>query len=346
MSIVEKWLRQGYADSSQRLYGYGLNVFIEFLNQTTKQEWSAEVLAEKRQSDLERREFWFEDKVVEFFEWLKSYEKVKGNPGSVGDNTRIGFVTGVRSFFSFLRCDLHLTLQQRRQLGKRARLVNHDYLFSLEDFGLMDKVANPQERYIAFVGKDIGLRATDFLSLNQGVFVKAIQRSQHEPTPIFLGKIYTRKEGVYAYPFLTDDGLQAARVWLAILKSKQLNDDEAPMLRFRDKELTENLKRLARKADIETHGQRIRFHCLRKFLIDRLSLRMSESKWKQIVGKKISESAYVTPFKLRQEYARVMQHIQIEASQEQRLSMEDVRALKRMLKMMEDGKLTVPRRRI
>jgi predicted flavoprotein YhiN len=33
---------------------------------------------------------------------------------------------------------------------------------------------------------------------------------------------------------------------------------------------------------------------------------MSESKWKQVVGKKISEGAYISPDELRKDYARAM----------------------------------------
>jgi hypothetical protein len=42
------------------------------------------------------------------------------------------------------------------------------------------------------------------------------------------------------------------------------------------------------------HEKRVRFHCLRKFLIDRLSAYASESQWKQIVGKAIGEGAHVS----------------------------------------------------
>lgn len=43
---------------------------------------------------------------------------------------------------------------------------------------------------------------------------------------------------------------------------------------------------------------------MRKFLIDRLASIMSESKWKQIVGKVVSESAYVSEDSLRNDYER------------------------------------------
>ncbi len=45
---------------------------------------------------------------------------------------------------------------------------------------------------------------------------------------------------------------------------------------------------------------------MRKFLCDHLSSFMSESKWKQVVGKQISEGAYVSPDTLREDYARAM----------------------------------------
>jgi len=45
---------------------------------------------------------------------------------------------------------------------------------------------------------------------------------------------------------------------------------------------------------------------LRAFLSDRLSAITSESKWKQIVGKAVSEGAYVSDLELRKIYERVM----------------------------------------
>ena len=62
---------------------------------------------------------------------------------------------------------------------------------------------------------------------------------------------------------------------------------------MRDEELSTILQSLGNKAKIQNGPQRIRFHCLRKYLSDRLSSVMSESKWKQIEGKKINEGAYI-----------------------------------------------------
>lgn len=172
----------------------------------------------------------------------------------------------------------------------------------------MSKFANPKERYILLAGKDLGLRSSDFISLKQGLFTAHLKEKEQ---PYSLGKIYTRKEGVIAHPFLSDDGKEAVETWLKVLESKELRNDNELMLTINNTELSENLKRLAKKSGVQTGNEKIRFHSLRKFLIDRLSSVTSESKWKQILGKQISESAYVSELQLREIYARTLPLIQI-----------------------------------
>ena len=80
--------------------------------------------------------------------------------------------------------------------------------------------------------------------------------------------------------------------------------------------LTIILQTLAKKAGMEIdngaiHGKRIRFYCLRKFLIDRLSAYASESQWKQIVGKSIDEGAYISQDQLRGVFQRAMKDLLI-----------------------------------
>lgn len=374
---IEDWLNQGYASSTVRNYRWSLAVFLEFLNETEGGEWTPERLVGEREKDLRERKFSFEQKVVDFYEWLKSYrtkptvivyERRNAKTGLIhegrfpvkggklpSDSKRKVFVTGIRSFFAFHRLDLRLTRQQKRILGKKARQVYTDYEFSLTDIAEMAEFANPQERYILLDGKDIGLRAGDFVGLTQGRFARALKRRETEEPPVFLGKAWTEKEGVYAYPFLTNDGLEAARVWLRVLESKGLRDDEQSMLAIEAKELTTNLRRLVKKAGIETHGQRVRFHRLRQFLIDRISLKMSESKWKQIVGKQIDEKAYVSPLELREAYRSVMDRIQISTVKTTSgLTQEEIEKVKMLLeltkveefrkmvsKLVKEGKLKV-----
>lgn len=356
---VEAWLGQGFAASTKRVYRLAIETFLVFLNETEPEGWTVKRIVDERVKDLQERKFWFEQKVVEFHGWLKDFRTPKktvtihrrhylsgrvhpvtshykgGN--TLSDKTRQNYIAAVRSLFSFHRADLRFTRQQRRLITKTPKAVYRDYLFGLEDVTTMANVGSPQERYILLAGKDLGLRATDFAALTQGLFAKAIEK---EP-PVFLGQIYTQKEGIYAFPFLTLDGLEAAKIWLQILKSKGERDDKALMLKISRKELTPNLKRLAVKAGIDTHGCRVRFHCLRKFLIDRISLRMSESKWKQIIGKRIAEAAYVSPFELRDAYMNVLDYIQTGRVQPFGLNQEEIKMLRKILRLVKKGKIKI-----
>lgn len=218
-----EWL-DGFAKSTKRLYRLGMQTFLSFLQEETGETWSLQKLADARLEDLQERKFKFESLVVEFFQWLKDhyspektvtvkrrhYKSGRIHPvtthykggNKLSDKTRKNYVDAVRSFFAFHRLDLRFTRQQRRILSKRPKAVFTDYLFDLEDFAKMTEVGNPQERYICLAGKDVGLRAGDFSNLTQGLFAKAITKE----APAFLGKIYTEKEGAYAFSFLTDDG--------------------------------------------------------------------------------------------------------------------------------------------
>jgi len=154
--------------------------------------------------------------------------------------------------------------------------------------------------------------------------------------------VWTQKEKCYAYPFLTEDGLVAAESWFTVLKSKGFQDENARMIKIKPKELTMNLQRLAKKAGIQSYGQHIKFHGLRKFLIDRLSLRMSESKWKQIIGKKIDEKAYVSPLQLREAYGELLDHIQLPGTKgEFGLDEDEWKSFRLLLKLFKEGKITV-----
>jgi vacuolar-type H+-ATPase catalytic subunit A/Vma1 len=105
-------------------------------------------------------------------------------------------------------------------------------------------------------------------------------------------------------------------------------------------ELTRVLQRLVKEAGIETGNKVVRFHGLRKFLIDRLSDVMSESKWKQIVGKTISEGAYISAERLREDYERAMK----ETTYRQPISESEIelRSAQRMLEMTLNIATNIP----
>lgn len=372
----EAWINSGFRKSTVDNYKLGYKLFIRFMNETEGGGWDDKRLIREREEDLRTRTFAFEHKLLEFFEWMKTlvqedrevlvqrrkyrttpYKiKIKGGNG-LSDNTRATYTHGVRSFFSFHRLDLKFTRQQSRILNREPKPIIRYYDFTLQDIKRMTRIAKPKERYILLVGRSIGLRAGDFVSLKQGSFLAHFD----EEPPCSLGEIWTEKEGAYAKPFLDADAKEAAESWLTILKAKGCYDPEKRMIEIEEEELTQNLKRLVKRARIETGGEQIRFHSLRVFLVTRLSKVLEENRWKQIVGKKVPEKAYVKPFEIREDFKKVIPLIavsdqsfgsrdelemlrrEVKHLREERtpISKEDMETLKHLLQMVKQGKITI-----
>lgn len=237
----------------------------------------------------------YESKILAFKEWLR-VEKHRS------DYTATAMAMAVRSFFSYHRVALQFRTAEKKRLNERSRSTE-DYLFTLDDIRRLDAVADLEERYVLIVGKSLALRAGDFLRLTRS----NLETHINNEVPISIGRIETGKEKIPAYPFLDSDAVPVVKAMLAKIALDGKTKPTDQILAYADEiSLTRALQRLAKRAGLEIGSRRVRFHNLRKFLIDRVSSVTSESKWKLIVGKKISESAYVSPEGLREDYKRVM----------------------------------------
>lgn len=237
----------------------------------------------------------WEAKIIEFKEWSKTQRKLS-------DYTVTAMAMAVRSFFSYHRVPLQFRTGEKKRLNERSRLTE-DYYFSLADLKQLNDLADLEERYILVAGKSFGLRAGDFLKLTRGDLEPHI----NDEAPISIGRRETVKEKVPAYPFIDSDAQEVIKTILAKIAVDGRTKPTDRILLFKQEiDLTRALKRLVKRSGLNVGNKRVRFHCLRKFLCDHLSSHMSESKWKQIVGKKISEGAYIGVESLREDYKRVM----------------------------------------
>lgn len=241
-----------------------------------------------------------EKKVLAFNSWLKQLKNPDGTLKS--ENSARTLTGGVRGFFSAHRMPLRFISGEKKRLQESNRSTQ-DYLFSKEDLAKMSEQASLTERYVLLFGKSVGLRASDFLTFTYGDF-----RSTHLDTeaPISLGERITKKEHVPAFPFVDSDSIPIIK---AILERNPEAKNTEKILDWEEESLTQCLQRLFEKAHLENGGKTVRFHNLRKYLFDKLSCVMSQEKAKQIVGKKISESAYLTTESLRECYVRAMPSI-------------------------------------
>ena len=208
----------------------------------------------------------------------------------------------IRSFFQYYEMNLRFRRATKRRLAEAHRKTK-DYYFTKEELYKMSSVGDIEDQYIVCVGKSFGFRSVDFMRLTRADLEPYIDR---EP-PISIGEYNTKKANVKAYPFIDTDAQPVIKLMLAKLDSEGKTKPTDRMLSFTDKnQLTARLRKLAKKIGIENNGRRVRFHILRKFLFDRLTSVTSDTKAKMIVGKAITESAYVSPELLREDYKRVM----------------------------------------
>lgn len=285
-----EWLK-AQTKNTQKSYKSMWQWFLEFTQKNGNQ-----IIADRKQ-DTEHK---WEKKALEFHAWAQTHtcKKHKKPLSEAGAKTALAIVRG---FFNYHYADLKFRNTTKKKLARKPKRVREDYRLSKRDISIMSTVANLRDRYILVVGKSLGLRSVDFINLKVGDFT-CLDLDSEPPIP--MGKHFTQKEAVLAFPFLDSD---AAPIVKAYLETIDTTDPDRRMLQIKKDELTTVLKRLAEKARVIVGNKHLRFHCLRKFLIDRLSAVMSESKWKQVVGKKVDESAYVSEEQLREAYARAMQ---------------------------------------
>ncbi len=250
---------------------------------------SGKELLESKKAD---KGFEWERKIMSFIGWMKEQ--------NYSDNACKTAINSLRSFFAYYRVPFEFTTAETKKLGGKPKRTTKDYMLVNEDISKMAFVGDLREKYVLLLGKSLGFRAGDFASFTYGAF-RSINLNQE--APIFIGETVTEKEGVTAYPFIDSDALPVVKAMLEGNTDKADTERIFPIL---ERELSTILQQLADKANINLGDKHLRFHCLRKYLIDRLSGNMSESKWKQIVGKATSEDAYVSSFELKECYSKVM----------------------------------------
>jgi hypothetical protein len=244
---------------------------------------------------LENREQWLR-RIFAYQEWLRSR---KYSPNYIESN--LGMLRGI---FSFFRCPLALTLQERARIRKRTR-TTQDYEFTSETLAKMYYSARTaKSRFIVAMAKTAGLRSEDFCSQITYGRLRALDLTQE--TPIFFGQVQTCKEGIAAFCFIDEDAKTAIKELLEVSRDKA---DNERVWNCHPKYLSPLIRRLAKRAHVDAHGQRIRFHNFRKFLVDNLLTVTSLEKMRQIVGKQTSESAYLGTQTLREAYSLVLPKI-------------------------------------
>ena len=288
-----EWLR-ACKDSTRYTYKSAFKYFLEYIKLTGEQ------IIEDRKNDTEGK---WERTVLAFRQYMLN----KG----FSENTARSALTACMSFFTCYQLDLRM----RKKIPKAKRVTN-DYKLTKDTLAKMWIHANLKEKWV-LCNKSFGLRASDFIRLTKGFFSSINLDGE---IPIDCGTWNTIKENIDAHLFLDADALTVVKEYLStVMKDKDAKDR---MLNIRKEELSVILQTLAKKANIELGDKTLRFHCLRKFLASLLSSVTSESKWKQILGKTVSEDAYVSDEELRENFKKVLPLISINGNTQNHIALD------------------------
>ena len=305
---VDEFLNSQTKEGTFKSYKTVMKQYLEYTGKTGQE------LLDTKTAD---KDFQVENSMLNYRKYILSKGK--------SENYAVGQVMTIRGFYAYYRKPLMFRKQESRKLGEKNR-TTEDIRFDKEDLAKMALAGNLKERYVLLVGKSVGLRASDFLGFTYGNF-RSLKLDNE--APLALGETKTQKESVKAYPFLDSDAIPIVK---QMLESNKDAKDSDRILNDTEDNLSVILQTLAKKAGMEiengaVHGKRVRFHCMRKFLIERLSATSSESQWKQIVGKSIDESAYISQDQLRGIYQRAMPSLLINGNGKTKKLMEIENAL-------------------
>jgi len=245
---AEEWLNS-YAKNTRWTYKTLWKYFREFTGGLTGDQ-----VLESRRAD---KTYAWEKRVLAFRTWIV---KKKG----LSEYTARSSANSIRAFFAYHRLDLKFRRTEAQKLHE-AKRKTEDYRFSVADLKKMSDVADLKEKYVVIAGKSFGLRAGDFLTLTRGDLEPYIER---EP-PISIGELATQKEAVKAFPFIDTDAKPIIKLTIETMDRQGKVNPNDRILDFKNIiELSRTLRRVTKRAGIKIGNKRVRFHCLRKFLID------------------------------------------------------------------------------
>jgi len=246
-----------------------------------------EDMKKRRQSDDNTQKYFYDNEVPNFFRWLKTEFKGTKTKKPLSENSALAVTTAVRSFFAYHRYALDIK-KDALPSSEKATQTYVDHQFDIYQLRAMFQQGDLKERTILACGKELWLRAGDFVGLSRDLIELAIKREQelaeneHRDTDTVEFELMTEKEKEPCSCHLSKETIELLKDYL-----KTYPSTNGHLFQFTEEALTDLLRRLADKSKITVNG-RIRWHCMRKFGITLMHGKVTEPVMKYMVGKHIS----------------------------------------------------------
>jgi integrase len=322
---VETFLESVSNPNTRREYRYGVKAFCEWFNK------SPEEILRIRQEDLTQKAgenlIEYKNRAARFEKEIERFHDSVLKQGK-SINTARTATLGLRQLFRYYQMPL---LMRKGTKITRTVKTTKSFPLRIEHVRAMFNVADLRERVILSMATDLALRMSDFIRLKKSDLPDL---TQEPPIPF---EIMTGKEDVVANAFLSDETVELLKSYNGALSQRE--KDRKQRARRQGGKIRENpylfpssgsrpitqervnglLKILAEKAQINTMGKSLTFHCFRKmFLSTSIDSGIGLTAGKKLIGKAIpqSDDTYLTTVQLRVKFIQLKKFLTIQQTQE------------------------------
>lgn len=287
---VTEWIASAKSKQTAYQYQNRWSIWLEYckakdmLLSGTEQ---LEDMKKRRLSEDNTEKYFYDNEVPKFFRWLKTEFKGKLTNKPLSETSALAVTTAVRSFFAYHR----YTLEIKKDALPSSEKVTQTYIdhqFDIYQLRAMFQQGDLRERTILACGKDLWLRAGDFISLKRDLIELTIKREQE------LAENEKRDTDTVEFELVTEKEKEPCSCHLSKETIELLNDylknpsTNGHLFQLTGEALSDVLRRLAEKSKITLNG-RVRWHCMRKFGITLMHGKVTEPVMKYMVGKHISK---------------------------------------------------------
>lgn len=246
-----------------------------------------EDMKKRRLSTDNTTKYFYDNEVPKFFLWLQKEYKGKTTNKPLSESSALAVTTAMRSFFAYHRYSLEIR-KDALPSSEKVKRIYTDHRFDIYQLRGLFQRGDLFERTVLACGKDLWLRAGDFVKLNREMIELLIKREQetaqneNRDIGIIEFELISEKEKEPCNCHLSRETTELLKAYLKTYPKK--NDHLFPIT---EDALNDLLRRLAKKSKITKTG-RIRWHCLRKFGITLMHGKVTEPVMRYMVGKHIS----------------------------------------------------------
>jgi integrase/recombinase XerD len=234
--LVKRWLDSCQKDDTRYSYATAFKLYVEFTN------LDARAMIEEAQADagkdVFKKENIVQSRVLSFYKWLIE-EAPRTRAGGKGVRVEVGkgylptsarnYAMAIRSFYAHY--GFPIKLAGRSKIGKSKVTYRRKLLNSAQVKKLVDNARSPRDRAIILTLFQGGMDVSTLCALNYGDVAEGIEKNER---PLKLN-IFREKADVEYYSFLGLDAVEAIKIYLADMRSKDIIFDYSTPLFLKEK---------------------------------------------------------------------------------------------------------------